>query len=108
VFSQKKIKGKKNIFQCSLTFWLGYQALNAKACENGEPLERTFPVSELVKLGMIHDEILEHLDAVLFFPHILQETWFSKRINGKDCGHFNLIQVPFDVEVNEGGFVLDY
>jgi hypothetical protein len=64
-------------------FWLGYHALNAIACENGEPLERTFFVSELVKFEMVHDEGLEHLEAISFFPYILQEAWHSKEINEK-------------------------
>ena len=29
-------------------------------------------------------------------------------IDGKEGGHFNLTQVPFDVEIDEGGFALDY
>jgi len=35
-------------------------------------------------------------------------VWLSKRMDGKEGGHFNLIQVPFDVEVNERKFALDY
>jgi hypothetical protein len=107
VSSQKKAKGKE-IMPQRPPFWLGYHALNAIACENGEPLEPTLSVSELVKFGMVHDEALEHLEAVPSFPYIPQEAWPSKRIDGKEGGHFNLTQVPFDVEVDEGGFALDY
>ena len=107
VSSQKKAKGKGNTFQRP-PFWLGYHTLNAIACNNKEPLERTHSVSELVKLGMAHNEALEHLEAVLSFPYIPQEAWPSQRIDGKEGRHFNLTQVPFDVEVDEGGFALDY
>jgi len=107
VSSQKKAKGKET-FPQRPPFWLGYHALNVIACENNEPLEPTLSVSELVKFGMSHDEALEHLEAVPSFPYILQEAWPSRRIDGKEGGHFNLTQVPSEVEVDEGGFVLDY
>ena len=86
VSSQEKAKGKEIIPQRP-PFWLGYHALNAIACENGEPLEPILSVSELVKIGMEHDEALEHLEAVPSFPYIPQEAWPSKRIDGKEGGH---------------------
>jgi hypothetical protein len=107
ISSQKKTKGKRTTLPCP-PFWLGYHTLNAIAQENGEPKEPILSVSELVKFGMIHDEALEHLEAVPSFPFIPQEAWPSKRADGKEGGHFNLTQVPFDVEVDEGGFALDY
>ena len=107
VSSQKKAKGKGVVSQCPF-FWLGYHAMNAIACKNGDALEPTYSVSELVKFGMEYDEALEHLEAVPSFPYIPQEAWPSKRMDGKEGGHFNLTQVPFDVEVDEGGFSLDY
>ena len=57
---------------------------------------------------MAHNEALEHLVAVLSFPYIPQEAWPSKREDGKERGHFNLTQVPFDIEIDEYGFALDY
>ena len=107
VSSQKKAKGKEIIPQRP-PFWLGYHTLNAIACENGKPSEPTLSVSEFVKIGIEHDEALEHLEAVPSFPYIPQEVWPSKKIDGKEGGHFNLTQVPFDVEVDEEGFTLDY
>jgi len=71
VSSQKKAKGVS--FQ-RFPFWLGYHALNAIACEYDEPLERMHLVSEFVKIGMVHDEALEHLEAVPSFPYISQEA----------------------------------
>ena len=29
-------------------------------------------------------------------------------MDGKEGGHFNLTQVPFDVEIDENGFAFDY
>jgi hypothetical protein len=107
VSSQKKAKGKA-IPPPHPPFWLGYHTLNVIAKENGKPMEPTLSVSELVKFGMEHNEALEYLEAVPSFPYIPQEVWPSKRADGKEGGHFNLTQVPFDVEVDEGGFALDY
>jgi hypothetical protein len=107
VSNQKKTKGKEFIFQ-GPPFWLGYHTLNIIACDNGEPLDTTFSVNELIKTGMTHDEALEHLESIPSFPYISQEAWRSKIMDGKDDRHFNLTQVPFDVEVDEGGFTLDY
>ena len=57
---------------------------------------------------MVHEEALEHLMAIHSFPYIPQEAWPSKREDGKEGVHFNLTHVPFDVEVDEHGFALDY
>jgi hypothetical protein len=100
VSSHKKAKGKGVVSRRPF-FWLGYHAMNALACENGEPLEPTYSVSELVKFGMQHDEALEHLQAVPSFPYVPQEVWPSKRTDGIEGGHFNITQVPFDVEIDE-------
>ena len=107
VSSQKKAKGK-GVTPPRPPFWLGYQAFNALTMENGDSLERTLSVSELVKRGMTYEEALEHLVAIPSFPYIPQEAWPSQRMDGKEGGHINLTQVPFDIEVDEEGFALDY
>ena len=107
VSSQKKAKGKETAPQRP-PFWLGYHTLNALARYNGEMFEPTLSVSELVRFGMEHNEALEHLEAFPSFPYVPQEAWPSKRLNGKEGGHFNLTQVPFDVEIDKYGFSLDY
>ena len=107
VTSQKKAKGKDLTSQTPF-FWLGYRTLNTIAYENGESIEPTLSVSELVKFSMTHEQALEHLVTIPSFPYILQEAWPSKRMDKKEGGHFNLAQVPFDIEVDEEGFALDY
>ena len=82
--------------------------MNTIACKNGEPIEPTQSVSELVKDKMTHEEVLEHIDAITSFPYVPQEVWPSRRADGKERGHFNLTQVPFDIEIDEDGFALDY
>jgi hypothetical protein len=71
-------------------------------------VEPTFSVSKLVKFGITHDEALEHLEAVPSFPYILQEALTSKIIDGKEGGHFNLIQVFFNEAVDERKIALGY
>ena len=43
-----------------------------------------------------------------FIPFAIQEEWPSKRMDGIEGQHFNLTQIPFDVDVDEHGFSLDY
>ena len=107
VSSQKKAKGKETASQRP-PFWLGYHTLNALARDNGEMFEPTLSVSELVRFGMEHNEALEHLEVFSSFPYVLQQAWPSKKLDGKEGGHFNLTQVPFDVEIDEYEFFLDY
>ena len=77
VSSQKKAKGKE-ITPQRPPFWLGYHALNAIACENGEPLEPTLSICELVKFRMVHDEALEHLEAVPHFHTFPKKLGFLR------------------------------
>jgi len=72
------------------------------------PLEKTLSVTELMKCGISKEEALDQVNSTPSFPYVLQEEWPSKREHGKEGGHFNLIQLPFDVEVDEYDFALDY
>ena len=65
-------------------------------------------ISELIKKCMEIDEATECQQVVPSFPFVIQEEWPSKKKNGKEGQHFNLTEVPFDVEVDEHGFSLDY
>ena len=42
------------------------------------------------------------------FPYVPQKEWPSKREDEKEGQHYNLTQLPFDVEVDENGFSFDY
>ena len=65
-------------------------------------------ISDLIGKGMEIDEAKECQNATPSFPFVIQEEWSSKREHEKEGQHFNLTQVPFDVEVDEHGFSLDY
>lgn len=54
VTSQKKAK-RKGLTSQTPFFWLGYRTLNTIAYENGESIEPTLSVSELVKFSMTHE-----------------------------------------------------
>ena len=43
-------------------------------------------------------------NAKLSFPYVPQVEWASKRQDGLKGQHYNLTQLPFDVEVDENGF----
>ena len=65
-------------------------------------------ISELIRKEMEIDEAIECQQATPSFPFVIQEVWPSKRGDGIEGQHFNLTQIPFDVEVDENGFALDY
>ena len=65
-------------------------------------------VSELIRKGMEIDEATECQQAIPSFPFVIQEEWSSKREDGIEGQHFNLTQIPFDVEVDEYGFAFNY
>jgi len=57
---------------------------------------------------MAHEDALEQVSSTPSFPYVVQEEWPSQRPDGKEGMHFNLTQLPCDVEVGENGFSLDY
>ena len=107
--SQKKAKAKLFSRAKRPPFWLGFQAMNCPNRDSDYPVDEMELISDLIKKGMEIDEAKERQNATPSFPFIIQEEWPSKREDGKErCQHFNLTQVPFDVEVDEHGFSFDY
>ena len=47
-------------------------------------------------------------NALASFSFVPEMEWPSKREDGIESQHFNLTQLPFDMEVNEDGFSFDY
>ena len=106
--SQKKAKGKMVVEPKRPPFWLGFQAMNWTNRSKDYPIDRTELISELIRKGMEIDEATECQQATPVFPFVIQEEWPSIRDDGIEGQHFNLTQIPFDVEVDENGFALDY
>ena len=61
-----------------------------------------------MKGGIDFDEAKEIQKAKTSFPYVPQLEWPSKREDGIEGQHFNLTQLPFDIEVDENGFSFDY
>ena len=106
--SQKKAKGKVVNEPKRPPFWLGFQTMNWTNRAKELPTDNMELISELIRKGMEIDEATECQQAIPSFPFVIQEEWPSKRMDGIEGQHFNLTQIPFDVEVDKHGFALDY
>jgi hypothetical protein len=106
--NQKKAKAKPNQGLKRAHFWLGYQALNWTNRGKSFPIDSHAPRATLVKNGMREKEAKECQTAVPSFPYVIQEEWPNSREDGKEGQHFNLTQIPSDVEVDKFGFSFDY
>ena len=91
-----------------LSLWLGFQALNHINKHNDLSLEYFETTNEPKKKVIDFDEAKEMQKAKPLFPYVPQLEWPSKREDGIEGQHFNLTQLPFDIEVNENGFSFDY
>ena len=63
---------------------------------------------ELMKRKIDFDETKEMQSARLSFPYVPKKEWPSKRADGKEGQHYNITQLPFDIEVDENGYSFDY
>lgn len=106
--TQKKAKSKKNLGAKGLSLWLGFQALNHIYKQKDLPLECIDSTLEMMKIDIDFDEAKEMQKAKPSFPYVPQKEWPSKRDDGIEGQHFNLTQLPFDMEVDENGFSFDY
>lgn len=106
--SQKKVKGIAPTERTRPPYWLGFQAMNTIAKFANMPLIQTPSFTELVKKGMCESEAHEMVESSPSFPFVAQEEWPSIRTDGKEGMHYNLTQIPSDVEVGDHGFALDY
>ena len=106
--SQKKAKGKL-LFETKFPFfWLGFQVMIWTNKKKDYPIDNMELISDLIRKGMEIDEAIECQQENPSFPIVIQEEWPSKRVDGKEGQHFNLTQIPFDVEVDAHGFSLNY
>ena len=106
--SQKKAKNKLITKSKRPPFWLGFQAMNWTNRTKDYLDDSMELISELIRKRMEIDEATECQQATPSFLFVIQEKWPSKREDEIEGQHFNLTQIPFDVEVDEHGFALDY
>ena len=105
---RKKAKSKKDRESKYSSLWLGFQALNHLNKQKELPMESGESTRELMKRKIDFNEAKEMQNARPSFPYVPQKEWPSKREDGKEWQHYNLTQLPFDVEVDENGFSFDY
>ena len=106
--AQKKAKNKKILESKYSSLWLGFQALNLINKQKELPMESGETTRELMKRKIDFDEAKEIQNARPSFPYVPQREWPSKREDGKEGQHYNLTQLPFDIEVDENGYSFDY
>ena len=92
--TQKKTKSKKSLEANGLSLWLGFQALNLINKQKELPLESVDTMRELMKKRIDFDEAKKMQSAQPSFPYVPQFKWPSKREDGIENQHFNLIQLP--------------
>ena len=106
--TQKKVKGSAPTKRICPPYCISFQAMNTLAKVANMPLIQLPSFTELVKKCMNEPEVHEMVESSPSFPFVAQEESHSKRTDGKDGMHYNLTQIPSDVEVGENEFALDY
>ena len=91
-------------------FWLGFEAMEKLAIDEGAPLSFTpTPIHNLIKSGFSEKEAKEFLKSVLSYPHVEQTCFPLCRPDGIAGQHYNITQLPFEVEVDpDTGLSQDY
>ena len=89
-------------------FWLGFQTLNTIAKNNGSSKVPLISIEDLVKRGLTQKESAETFEALPSFSFVFQKEWPSVRPDGVRGNHFNITQLPSEVDVDVDGFCLDY
>lgn len=91
-------------------FWLGFEAMEKLAIEEGTPhsLEPTSTPNN-TKKGCSDKEAAELTTAVFSYPHVNQALFPLVRPDGIEGQHFNITQLPFEVETDpDTGLSYDY
>jgi hypothetical protein len=97
----KKAKASSSTTQAQHEFWYGYQAMETLAYKASmPPITITTPTAELIKLGYVANEAEELRSARMSFPRVQQKLWPTTRPDNTVGQHFNITQLPFDVEID--------
>ena len=91
-----------------LPYWLSFATLNALGKSREAPKEPVFVLNEGTAKNMIPSEASECVSAISSYPYAIQKLWPNIRLDGKSGQHFNLTQIPQEVEVSEFDYALDY
>jgi hypothetical protein len=90
--------------------WYGFNYMEQLAAEEGLPECKTDgPTEDLVAMGYIQEEAEELEQAIVAFPRVPQKLYPSSRKDKVLGQHFNLTQIPFEVDTNpDTGLSLDF
>ncbi len=82
-------------------FWLGFDMMERLAIDEGAPHCFT-PTSthNLIKSGFSEKEAKEYLNSVHSYPRVNQSCYPLHRPDGIAGQHFNITQLPFEIEVD--------
>jgi hypothetical protein len=90
----------QHIQNTEIAIWLGFPTMEEIARQAGiQPIDQSCPRSN-EKAGLSTNEALELAAAKVAFPRIRQQAWPNTRSDNKMDNHFNLTQLPFDVQVD--------
>jgi hypothetical protein len=91
-------KEKAPVNRC---FWFGFEVMEKLAIEEGAP-KSFVPASihALMKNGLSDKEAKELLKSVISYPHVGQTLFPIIRPDGIVGQHYNLTQLPFEVETD--------
>ena len=91
-------------------FWLGFEMMEKLAIEEGTPIHATpTTLHSLIRNGFSNKEAREFLKATSAYPHVSQSCFPVSRPDGITEQHFNITQLPFEVETDpDTGLSLDY
>ena len=104
--AEKRGKSKEKN-QPTPQLWLGFEAMERIAIDGGAP--RFIESAPIQKKGRSEKEAAELLAAVFSYPHVGQTLYPLVRPDGIEGQHFNITQIPFEVETDpESGLSYDY
>jgi hypothetical protein len=92
------------------SYWMGFSYMEQLAVEAGIPeCTSDGSVDDLVAKGYIRVEVEEMEIAIVAFPRIAQKLYPSKRSDKVLGQHYNITQLPFEVETHPDiGLSLDF
>ena len=89
-------------------FWFGFDTMEKLAEETGAPLSSDF-FHTTAKKGRSDKETAELKTSTFSYPHVRQALYPIVRPDGIEGQHFNITQLPFEVETDpNNGLSYDY
>ena len=81
-------------------FWLGIKIMETLAIEEGVSMSLLIPIHNLIRNGFSEGETKEFVKSVLSYLHVGQYCFPLCRPDGITSQHFNITQLPFEIETD--------